>query len=61
MITIDKAIEVLGKIQPSSRPIRKEIEIKALSLAIEALKRVRLNYLYPLRADFRPLPGEEEV
>jgi len=59
-MTIDEAIKRLAPIAEGGRTYIGEIDKEAIGLAIEALKRVKGNRLYPQPTVYPLLPGETE-
>jgi len=59
-MTLDKAIEILNRVEPDSRPFDYEEEKEAIRLGIEALKRIQECRLadYMIKEDL--LPGETD-
>jgi len=59
-MTLDKAIEILNRVEPDSRPFDYEEEKEAIRLGIEALKAWKeRRENYPMLNTYR-LPGETE-
>jgi len=57
-MTLDKAIEILNRVEPDSRPFDYEEEKEAIRLGIEAMRRIKDARTDEVEVEKGLLPGE---
>ena len=57
-MTLDKAIEILNRVEPDSRPFDYEEEKEAIRLGIEAIRRIKDARTDEVEVEKGLLPGE---